>query len=187
MNYIKQMSVNLNQEKKKTSRNEDTEKKMLHIKAFSSASGNYAGLSNQPIQKKCLLRLYKNINHCAISSREFTDKTTRKTVWFYSPRLTLYNHSPRKFCSQIIESPRSCSTTNQAEKVINDRNVRAQLAHTVDNDPLFSRLPVLEPSKSSNKKIGIIKAFSANTHQGLVRYSNVIIVTLGIIMRIGFR
>ena len=40
--------------------------------------------------------------------------------------------------------------------------------HTINLTPA-SNLPKMEPSKISNKKAGVIKAYAANTHQGTIR------------------
>ncbi len=48
----------------------------------------------------------------------------------------------------------------------------AQMMYTIDGSEQSQGVPRVEPSKVSTKKIGIVKAYAANTHQGIIRFSS---------------
>ena len=52
----------------------------------------------------------------------------------------------------------------------NGKNVPNQFMHTIDYGERQPKIPRIEQSKISAKKIGVIKAYAANTHKGIIRY-----------------
>ena len=52
----------------------------------------------------------------------------------------------------------------------NGKIVTQMLMQTVDCVYQQSKIPKLEPARVSPKEMGMIKAYSANTHQGIIRY-----------------
>jgi len=80
----------------------------------------------------------------------------------YTPKKIVINKTPNKLLSPLkLKSPMNF-----------DANIATSLLFSPNQLLNPEYLPTMEPSKSSSKKNGIVKAYAANTHQGLVRNYN---------------
>ena len=88
-------------------------------------------------------------------------------AYHFSPKKSITPNSMLKTPSKILSPLKLKGTTLNF-----DANIATSLLFSPNQRLNPEYLPMLESSKSSSKKNGIVKAYAANTHQGLVRNYN---------------